>query len=158
MQFLVKATEILLRFHENLVKILVFTESGQDLDKIWAEIMTLTAKNCTRIDIKFKSSRVWDVKLIKSILAVVEEMKGFLNKEITFLINVIFKKQRTVSSIKLEIQNVVDIPNSITILSNNRLLKFLLLTRQGISDYMTQQGDMEYWMDFYKCREFKFNY
>ena len=76
------------------------------------------------------------MKFIKSILAVVEEMKGFLNREITFSINVIFEKQRTVSSIKLEIQNVIDILSSIVILSNNRLLRFLLLIRQEVSGYM----------------------
>ena len=69
------------------------------------------------------------MKLIKSILAVVEEMKEFPDREITFSINVVFEKQRTVLFIKLEIQNAVDIPNSIIILSNNRFLRFLLLIR-----------------------------
>ena len=84
------------------------------------------------------------MKLIKSILAVVKEMEGFSGREITFPINIVLKKQRTVSSIKLEIQNVVNIPSSIAILSNNRLLRFLLLARQGVSDYMAQEGGMEY--------------
>ena len=84
------------------------------------------------------------MKLIKSILAVVKEMERFLNREITFSINVIFKKQRIVSSIKFEIQNAVDISNSIIILSNNRLLRFLLLVRQGVSDYIAQKEDIEY--------------
>ena len=84
------------------------------------------------------------MKFIKSILAVVEEMKGFLGREITFLINVILKKQRIVSFIKLGIQNTIDISSSITILSNNGLLRFLLLIRQGVGDYMVQKEDMEY--------------
>ena len=84
------------------------------------------------------------MKFIKSILAVVKEMKGFPDKEITFPINIIFEKQRTVSSIKLEIQNAVDIPSSIIILNNNRLSKFLSLIRQGVSDYMAQKEGMEY--------------
>ena len=84
------------------------------------------------------------MKFIKSILAVVKEIEEFSDKKITFLIDVIFEKQRTVSFIKFEIQNAVDIPSLIIIFSNNRLLKFLLLIRQGVSDYVAQQGGMEY--------------
>ena len=69
------------------------------------------------------------MKLIKSILAVVEKMEGFPDKKITFSINVIFEKQRAVSSIKLKIQNVIDISSLIVIFSNNELLRFLLLIR-----------------------------
>ena len=43
------------------------------------------------------------MKLIKSILAVVEEMEGFSNREITFSVDVVLEKQRTVLFIKLEI-------------------------------------------------------
>ena len=85
-------------------------------------------------------------------------MERFSDREITFPINVVFKKQRTVSSIKLKIQNAVDIPSSIIILNNNKLLKFLLLTRQRVSDYMAQKEGMEYWMDFYKYEKFKLDY
>ena len=72
-----------------------------------------------------------------------KEMEGFSDKEITFLINVIFKKQKTVLSIKFKIQNTVDISSSITILSNNKLLRFLLLIRQGVRHYMTQKREMK---------------
>ena len=84
------------------------------------------------------------MKLIKSILTVVKKMKGFLNRKITFSINVVFKKQRTVSFIKFKIQNVIDISNLIAIFSNNRLSRFLPLIRQEIDDYMTQKKGMEY--------------
>ena len=84
------------------------------------------------------------MKLIKSILTVVEEMKGFSGREITFPINIVLEKQRTVSFIKLEIQDVVDIPSSITILSNNRLSRFLPLARQGVGGYMAQKRGIEY--------------
>ena len=84
------------------------------------------------------------MELIKSILAVVEEMKEFPDREITFSIDVVLEKWRTVLSIKLEIQDVVDISSLIAILSNNRLLRFLLLARQGVSGYVTQKGGMEY--------------
>ena len=84
------------------------------------------------------------MKLIKSILAVVKEMKGFSNREIIFSINVIFEKQRTVSSIKFKIQDLIDISNLITILSNNRFLRSLLLIRQEVSSYMAQKEDIEY--------------
>ena len=57
-QFLVKATETLSRFHKNLVKVSVLAESGQGLGKIWAEVVTLTARNCTRIDMRSRSGRV----------------------------------------------------------------------------------------------------
>ena len=43
------------------------------------------------------------MKFIKSILAVVKEMKEFSGREIIFSINVVFKKQRTVLFIKFEI-------------------------------------------------------
>ena len=69
------------------------------------------------------------MKLIKSILAVVKEIKGFSDKEIIFSINVILKKQRTVSFIKLGIQDMIDISSLIAILSNNGLLRFLSLIR-----------------------------
>ena len=56
--FLIKATETLLRFHRNLVKISVLTESGQGLGKIWAGVIALTARDHTRIDIEFRSSEI----------------------------------------------------------------------------------------------------
>ena len=127
--FLVKATEILLKFWCSL-------NLNKVLDKIWTEIMALTVRNCTRIDMRFRSSGIWNVKFIKSILAVVKKMKRFSDKEITFLINVVFKKQRTVSSIKFKIQNTVDISNLIIILSNNRFLRFLSLIRQEVNSYI----------------------
>ena len=121
--------ETLLRFHRNPVEVLMLTESGWDLGKIWAGVIALTARNHTRIDMEFRSDEVWDVKLIKSILAVVKEMKGFSDREIIFPINIVFEKWRTVSFIKLGIQDVVDISSSIAIFSNNRLLRFLSLIR-----------------------------
>ena len=84
------------------------------------------------------------MKFIKSILTVVKEIKRFSDKKIIFLINVVFKKQRTVLFIKFEIQNTIDISSLIIIIRNNQLLKFLSLIRQEISDYMTQKKDMEY--------------
>ena len=65
--------------------------------------MALTIKNCTKIDMGFRSDEIWNMKFIKSILTVVEKMKGFPNREITFLINVVLEKQRTVSFIKFGI-------------------------------------------------------
>ena len=144
-------TEILLRFQCSL-------NLNEVLDKIWAEVMALTVRNCIRIDIGFRSSRVWDIELIKNILTVMKEMKRFLDREITFPINVIFKKWKTILSIKLGIQDTVDISSLIIILSNNRLLRFLSLARQEISDYVTQKEDMKYWIDFHKCGKFKLNY
>ena len=129
MQFLIETTKTLLKFHENFVKVLMLAESEWNLGKIWAEVIALTVRNCIKIDIEFRSSRIWDMKLIKSILTVVEKMKRFSDKEIIFSINVVFKKQRTVLFIKFEIQNTVDISNSIAILSNNRLSRFLLLIK-----------------------------
>ena len=120
--FLVEAIETLLRFQCSL-------NLGKVLGKIWAGIVTLTVRNCTRIDIGFRSSRIWDMKFIKSILTVVKEMKEFSDRKIIFSINVIFEKQRTVSFIKFEIQNMINISSLIIIFSNNRLLKFLLLIR-----------------------------
>ena len=84
------------------------------------------------------------MKLIKSILTVVEEMEEFPDKKITFLINVVFEKQRTVSFIKLGIQDTVDISSLIAILSNNGFLRFLSLIRQKVSGYMAQKGGMKY--------------
>ena len=85
---------------------------------------------------RFKSNKIWDVKFIKSILAVVKEMKGFSDKKITFSINIIFEKQRTVLSIKFEIQNAIDISSLIIIFNNNKLLRFLLLIRQEVGSYI----------------------
>ena len=129
MWFLIKTTKTLLRFHENFVKVLMLTEFEWSLDKIWTEIITLTVRNYIRIDMRFRNSEIWNVKFIKSILAVMKKMERFSDREITFLINVIFKKQKTVSFINFKIQNVIDILNLIVIFSNNRLLRFLLLIR-----------------------------
>ena len=123
-------TEILSRFQCSL-------NLNKVLSKIWAEVILLTVRNYTRINIKFKSGEIWDVKFIKSILTVVKKMKEFSGREITFSINIIFEKWRTVSFIKFKIQNVVDISSLIAILSNNKLLRFLLLIWQRISDYIT---------------------
>ena len=87
-----------------------------------------------------------------------KKMEGFPDKKITFLINVVLKQQRTVSFIKFEIQDVIDIPSSIAILNNNGLSRFLPLTRQRVSDYIAQKKGMEYWMDFHECAKFKLNY
>ena len=150
-QFLIEATETLLRFQ-------CLLNLGKILNKIWAEVVALTVRNCIRIDMRFRSSRVWGMKLIKSILTVVKKMKGFSDKEIIFLINVVLKKWRTVLFIKLEIQNVIDILSLIAILSNNGFLRFLLLTRQRVSGYVAQKGGIEYWMDFHECGKFELNY
>ena len=120
--------------------------------------MALTARNHIRIDIKFKSNRIWNMKFIKSILTVMKKMEGFSDKKIIFSINVVFEKQRAVSFIQLEIQDTVNILSLIAIFSNNGLSRFLPLTRQGVSDYITQKGDMEYWMDFHEYGKFKLNY
>ena len=87
-----------------------------------------------------------------------KKMKGFSDKEIIFSIDVVLKKQRTVLFIKFEIQNVINISSLIIILSNNGLSRFLLLTRQGISDYVAQEKGIEYWMDFHECGKFELNY
>ena len=126
MWFLVKVTKFLLRFYENFVKILILTEFEQNLSKIWTEVVTLTVRNCTKIDIRFRSDEIWDMKLIKSILTVMKKMKRFSDKKIIFSINVILEKWKTVLFIKFEIQNVIDISSLIAILSNNRFLRFLL--------------------------------
>ena len=98
------------------------------------------------------------MKFIKSILTVVKEMKKFSNREIIFLIDVVLEKGKTVLFIKLGIQNVIDISSLIAIFSKNRLLRFLLLTRQKVSDYMTQKKDMEYRIYFHKCGKFRLDY
>ena len=49
--FLIEAIEILLRFQ-------CLLNLGKILDKIWAEVMALTVRNCTRIDIRFRSNEV----------------------------------------------------------------------------------------------------
>ena len=128
-QFLIEATETLLRFQ-------CLLNLDEVLGKIWAEVVALTVRNHTKIEIGFRSSEVWDVKFIKSILTIVKKMKGFSDKKIIFLIDVVLEKWRTVLSIKLGIQNMVNIPSLITILSNNGLSRFLLLIRQGISGYV----------------------
>ena len=84
------------------------------------------------------------MKLIKSILTVVKKIKEFPDRKTIILINIIFEKQRTVSFIKLEIQNTVNIPSLITIFNNNRLIRFLPLIKRKVSSYITQKSDIEY--------------
>ena len=44
--------------NRNLVKVSVLTKSKQGLSKIWAEVVILTERNHTTIDIKSENSRV----------------------------------------------------------------------------------------------------
>ena len=90
-------------FTEILLKFWCLLNLSRILSKIWAGVMALTARNYTKIDMGFRSSRIWSMKFIKNILAVVKEMKGFPDREIIFLIDVILKKQRIVLFIKLGI-------------------------------------------------------
>ena len=66
---------------------------------------------------RFSSSRVQSVKLIKSFLTIVNEIERFLSKKIFFSINIIFKKQQTISLIKFKVQNTINILSSFIILS-----------------------------------------
>ena len=69
------------------------------------------------------------MKLIKSFLTIVNEVERFLSKKISFSINIIFEKRQTILPIKFEVQNIIDILSSFAILSYDRFVRFLTLTR-----------------------------
>ena len=75
------------------------------------------------------SGRVQSVKLIKSFLTIVNKVKRFSSKKISFSINIIFEERQTISPIEFKVQNTIDIPSSFTILSYDWFARFLTLAR-----------------------------
>ena len=69
------------------------------------------------------------MELIKSFLTIVNEVERFSSRKISFSIDIIFEERRTISPIKFEVQNTIDIPSSFTILSYDRFTRFLTLAR-----------------------------
>ena len=53
-----------------------------------------------------------------------------------FSIDIIFEKSRNITSIKLEIQNAIDISNSFIIFNDHELAKYLNLIKQRIDNYI----------------------
>ena len=78
---------------------------------------------------RFSSSRVQSVKLIKSFLTIVNEVERFSSRKISFSINIIFEERQTISPIKFEVQNMIDISSLFIILSYDRFMRFLTLVR-----------------------------
>ena len=75
------------------------------------------------------SSRVQSVELIKSFLTIVNEVERFSSRKISFPIDIIFEKRRTISPIEFRVQNMIDISSSFAILSYDRFARFLTLAR-----------------------------
>ena len=69
------------------------------------------------------------MKLIKSFLTIVNEVKRFSSRKISFLIDIIFEEWQTISPIEFEVQNTIDISSSFVILSYDRFVRFLTLAR-----------------------------
>ena len=69
------------------------------------------------------------MKLIKSFLTIVNEVERFSSRKIFFSINIIFEERQTISPIKFEVQNTIDISSSFAILSYDRFARFLTLAR-----------------------------
>ena len=78
---------------------------------------------------RFSSGRVQSVKLIKSFLTIVNEVERFSSRKISFSINIIFEERQTISPIKFEVQNMIDISSLFTILSYDQFMRFLTLVR-----------------------------
>ena len=75
------------------------------------------------------SGRVQSVELIKSFLTIVNKVERFSSRKISFPIDIIFEEWRTISPIKFEVQNTIDIPSLFAILSYDRFARFLTLAR-----------------------------
>ena len=89
----------------------------------------MATRNRTWCDMRFSSSRVQSVKLIKSFLTIVNEVERFSSRKISFSINIIFEERQTISPIEFEVQNTIDILSSFAILSYDRFARFLTLAR-----------------------------
>ena len=75
------------------------------------------------------SGRVQSMELIKSFLTIVNEVERFSSRKISFPIDIIFEERQTISPIKFEVQNTIDIPSLFAILSYDRFMRFLTLAR-----------------------------
>ena len=69
------------------------------------------------------------MKLIKSFLTIVNEVERFSSRKIFFSINIIFEKRQTILPIEFKVQNTINILSSFAILSYDRFMRFLTLTR-----------------------------
>ena len=101
------------------------------------KIIALTTKYNTKNNVKFKTNKINDIKIIYNFLTIVDKIKKFLNWIMFFSIDIIFKKNRNITSIKFEIQNAINILNSFIIFNNYKFAKCLNLIKQKINNYIT---------------------
>ena len=100
------------------------------------KVIALTTKYNTKNNVRFKTSKINDIKIIYDFLTVVDEIEKFSNWIVLFSIDIIFKKNRNIMSIELEVQNAIDISNSFIIFDNYEFAKYLNLIKQRIDSHI----------------------
>ena len=100
------------------------------------KIIVLTTRYNTKNNVKFKTNKIDNIKIIYNFLTIVDEIKKFSNWIVFFLIDIIFEKNRNITSIEFEIQNAIDILSSFIIFNNHELAKYLNLIKQKIDSYI----------------------
>ena len=87
-------------------------------------------------DVKFRTGEIGGMKIIYGFLIVVDEVEGFLNWIVFFLIDIVFEKSWGIASIEFGVQDAVDILSSFIIFGDYELARCLDLIRQRIGSYM----------------------
>ena len=60
-------------------------------------------------------------------------------------------------SIHLEVEYSGNIPDSLTVLSDDEFLRFLMLARERVSSHMAQKGDVKHRMNLHGFRKLQLN-
>ncbi len=90
-------------------------------------------------------------------LIVVQKIKRFLDKKIIFLVNIVFKQNKTKISIIFEIWNAINILKNFVIFGDNRFTRFLVLFRKRIDNNITNKNSIKDKINFYKYKKLKFD-
>ena len=101
------------------------------------KVIVLTTRYNTKNNVKFKTNKIDNIKIIYNFLIIVNEIKKFSNWIVFFSIDIILKKNRNITSIEFKVQNAIDILNSFIIFDNYKLAKCLNLIKQKIDNYIT---------------------
>lgn len=117
----------------------------------------MTARNETRKNVRTCGSRIGGVVIIEGLLTIVDQMKWFPCWEMAFPIHIVFDEWRGVTTVKLGVEDGIDIPGALAILGDDGRVRFLTLARQGVVSRMAEEAGVEDGMNFHGFGEFKFD-
>ena len=98
----------------------------------------MIARNYIRRNIWSGFSGIGGIELIKSFLAVIYVVEGFLGGVIIFLFYLVLKQKRGITAVVLGVADLSDVPGFLAVFSDNGFARFLTLTREGIIGGITE--------------------